>query len=124
MRLGRRAALLFAVGLVIAFGGLASGHGATAERDATAPGVATFIAQHDGLGAAAAALEREQRRESVTSPRGSKHPLTLVAVLATSLAIVGPWARRAENLLVPPTLTSRWSRSRGRAPPPLQLSVV
>lgn len=123
MRLARSTA--FFLTLVIALGIGTSAHAATAGTSpARATDDAALVGHPDALQASAARLEREHRRDSVTSQRWTKHPLMLLAVVSL-MALLGLSAQRARAAQhVSRPLTSWWSRSGGRAPPFFQLSVV
>ena len=88
-------------------------------------GEAAVVAGADGLQEAAARFERDHRRDSIVSQRGAKQPLVLFALVAVLLAVSCLAVQRARARRQPrPSLTSRWVRNGGRAPPRFQLSVV
>lgn len=86
---------------------------------------ATFAAQSDAFQGVTARLERDHRRESVTSQRWSKHRLMLLAVVTSLLSILGLSVQRAGAAHhISRSLASWCFLCGGRAPPFFQLSVV
>ena len=123
MRVARTTALFLGLGLATAIVLGANSPSATEGTAAATAAPVVFDGQADPQ-APAARLARSQARESVASPRWSKHPIVL-AVLAALLSIVGPTVRWNRFDQHAPRPLAPWRfRSGGRAPPPFQPSVA
>ncbi len=124
MRLARTAALVLSFALLsVAVSASLVGGASGAPHSRAASTEPAFVAGYDALNAGIARLERDQLRETHSSPRGMKHLLAFAVLLAALCAALAD--RRGAAVVSasrPPRLT--WSvRGGGRAPPSFLPSV-